>query len=304
MVLGVGVGAYALAIFHLVTHAFFKALLFMGAGSVQHAAHELDMRKLGGLREKMPHTYRVFLIGGLALAGFPLFSGFFSKDAILLAAFEHSPALYAVGIFTALLTAFYTFRAVFMTFFGKPRDKHIHEHVHESEGIMIIPLYILAFFAVVAGVLNLPKLLTLEHWLEPALGHIHEPSLVLELALMSVGALVALTGIYMAYARYVRHESWTEKLSKNFSALQPVLEKKWYVDEIYMAVIINPLRALSEWFAGVCDSLGIDGAVNGVGSVLLWTGGRLRYLNNGLVPTYALSIFVGVAAMVAYFVFG
>lgn len=304
MVLGVGVGAYALAIFHLVTHAFFKALLFMGAGSVQHATHELDMRKLGGLREKMPHTFRVFLIGGLALAGFPLLSGFFSKDAILLAAFEHSPALYAVGIFTALLTGIYTFRAIFMTFFGKPRDKQIAKHVHESEGIMIVPLYILAFFAVVAGLLNLPKLLTLEHWLEPVLGHVHEPSLVLELALMSVGALVALTGIYMAYARYVRHEAWTERLVKRFSGLQPVLEKKWYVDELYMAVIIDPLRALSEWFAGVCDALGIDGAVNGVGSVLLWTGGRLRLLNNGLVPTYALSIFVGVAAMVAYFVFG
>ena len=304
MVLGVGVGAYAMAIFHLITHAFFKALLFLSAGSVQHAAHELDMRKLGGLRTKMPHTYRLFLAGGLALAGFPLFSGFFSKDGILLAAFEHSPALYAVGIFTALLTAFYAFRAVFLTFHGQPRDKHIAKHVHESEAIMIAPLYVLAFFAVIGGVFNLPKLLTLEHWLEPALGHVHEPALVLELALMAVGSLVALTGIYIAYARYVRHESWTEQLAKNFSGLQPALEHKWYVDDLYMAAIVNPLRALSDWFAGVFDALGIDGAVNGVGSVLMWTGSRLRYLNNGLVPTYALSIFVGVAAMVAYFVFG
>jgi NADH-quinone oxidoreductase subunit L len=304
MILGVGVGAYAMAVFHLITHAFFKALLFLSAGSVQHAAHELDMRKLGGLREKMPHTYRVFLLGGLALAGFPLFSGFFSKDGILLFAFKHNPALYAVGIVAALFTAFYTFRAVFMTFHGKPRDAKIFSHVHESEGIMIVPLYILAFFAVTAGVLNLPKILTLEHWLEPSLGHPHEVSLVLELALMSVGALVALTGIYMAYARYVRHESWTERLAANFSAFQKPLDNKWYVDELYMAVIVNPLRALSEWFAHLVDKLAIDGIVNGVGSVLMWSGGRLRYLNNGLVPTYALSIFVGVAALVAYFVFG
>jgi NADH-quinone oxidoreductase subunit L len=129
-------------------------------------------------------------------------------------------------------------------------------------------------------------------------------SLVLELALMSVGALVALTGIYMAYARYVRHESWTERLSTNFSVFQKPLDNKWYVDELYMAVIVNPLRALSEWFAHLVDKLAIDGIVNGVGSVLMWSGGRLRYLNNGLVPTYALSIFVGVAALVAYFVFG
>ena len=148
MILGVGVGAYAFAIFHLVTHAFFKALLFLSAGNVMHGLHgELDIRKMGNLREKLPTTYKLFAIGSLALAGFPLTSGFFSKDAILLTVFDSNLLLYALGLFTALLTAFYSFRAVFVTFWGKPRDKHIFEHAHESHGAMTSTLWVLHRFS-------------------------------------------------------------------------------------------------------------------------------------------------------------
>lgn len=302
MILGAGVGAYGMAVFHLVTHAFFKALLFLAAGSVQHATHELDMRKLGGLKAKMPATYLTFAIGALALSGFPLLAGFFSKDGILTAAFEHNVLLYLVGIITALLTAFYSFRAFFMTFAGTPRDAHIHNHAHESEPIMLMPLWVLAVLAVLGGVLNLPKLITLERFLEPAIGHIHEPSLVVELALLSVSSLVALVGIYFAYARYVRQEHWTDGIVKSFHGLQSAAEHKWYVDELYMAVIVNPIRALSGWFAESCDKVAIDGVVNGIGTLALWAGQKARLLNTGLVPNYALSIFVGVVAVLAYFV--
>ncbi len=306
MVMGVGVGAYAFGIFHLITHAFFKALLFLAAGNVMHGLHgELDIRKMGGLREKMPTTYRLFLIGALALAGFPLMSGFFSKDGILLNVFGHSPLLYAIGLFTALLTAVYSFRAVFVPFWGQPRDKHLHEHAHESPPIMTRPLWVLAILAIVGGVLNLPFVLTLERWLEPAVGEpSFHPSLALEVSLLLVSAVVALAGIYLAYARYVKEIGWARRLQNALGPLQPLVEHKYYVDEFYDAAIVQPLKALARWFAEVFDPGIIDGSVHLIGRANLAAGERLRRLHNGLVPTYALSIFVGVVVLVMYLVFG
>jgi NADH-quinone oxidoreductase subunit L len=302
--LGVGVGAYGAAIFHLTTHAFFKALLFLAAGSVMHAlGGELDIRKMGGLRDKMPVTFRTFAIGAATLAGIPLLSGFFSKDAILLGALARNPALYAVGLFTALLTAFYSFRALFVPFFGAPRDPHLHDHAHESPSLMTVPLGILAVLSIFGGLLNLPFVLTMESWLEPAIGHHGEPSLTLELTAITLSMVVALFGFVMARARYVTGESWPRTLAARFTFFQPAVENKWYVDEFYMKTVVNPLRRLAGWFAGAIDQGVIDGAVNGVGRLSLDWGERVRRLQTGEIPTYALSILVGIVVVLVYFVF-
>ena len=312
MMLGVGVGAYAFAIFHLVTHAFFKALLFLAAGNVMHGLPdgELDIRKMGNLRAKMPTTYALFLIGASALAGFPLLSGFFSKDGILLHAANYNILLYLIGLFTALLTAFYSFRAVFMAFWGEARDQHIHEHAHESPGVMTRPLWVLAFLAVVGGLLNLPFLLTMEHYLEASVGvPSFHPSVPMELVLLAVSALVALAGIGLAYGRYVKGaDSGVGRLSAGITRLarplEPIAARKWLVDELYAALIVGPLLELSSWFSRVVDQGVVDGAVNLVGQANLAVGGALRKVHNGLVPTYALSLFCGVVALLLWFVIG
>lgn len=304
MMMAVGVGAYGAGIFHLTTHAFFKALLFLGAGSVMHALHgELDIRKMGGLREKMPTTALTFTIGAAALAGLPPLSGFFSKDAIKLGVIAENPALYVVALVAALFTAFYSFRAVFLTFFGKPRDQHLFDHAHESPPLMTWPLWILAGLAVLGGLLNLPGLLTMDYWLEPALGH-HEPhSLTLELLTITLSILVAVFGSLMAYAWYYRGEAWPKRIASAFTWLTPVLEHKYYVDEFYRAVIVDPLVRLSEWFAETMDRGGIDALVNGVGRGTLSLGEQARRLQTGSIPVYALSILIGVVIVIAYFVF-
>ena len=303
MMLGVGVGAYGAAIFHLTTHAFFKALLFLAAGSVMHATNgELDIRKMGGLRDKLPTTYRTFLIGAAALAGIPLLSGFFSKDAILLGTLVANPILYVVGLVTALLTAIYSFRAVFVPFLGTPRDKRLYNHAHESPPLMTIPLWILAVLSIVGGVLNLPFVLTLERWLEPALGHHTEPSLSLELLALTLSMVIALFGFVIAVARYLRNESWSRRLGEMFKGLAPALEHKWYVDEFYSVAIVQPIRRSSEWLAKVFDQRFIDGIVNGTATLTTRIGERARRLQSGAIPNYALGILLGVVGLVAFFI--
>jgi NADH-quinone oxidoreductase subunit L len=305
MMLGVGVGAYAFGIFHLVTHAFFKALLFLAAGNVMHGlpGGVLDIRKMGNLRAKMGTTYLLFLIGSLALAGFPLTSGFFSKDGILLNVFLHSPILYVIGLFTALLTAFYSFRAVFLAFWGKERDHHLWDHAHESPSVMTRPLWVLAGLAVVGGLLNLPFILTLEHWLEPAIGASrYYPDPVVEWILLFVSAGISVIGIGLAYFRYVKGAGWATSLTNVFKPLEGVAQHKWYIDDLYNAGIVRPLRWVGVWSASVVDKRTIDGAVNRFGSAHLILGNALRRVHNGLVPTYALSLFVGVVVVVVYFV--
>ncbi len=305
MMLGVGVGAYAFGIFHLVTHAFFKALLFLAAGNVMHGlpGGVLDIRKMGNLRAKMTTTHRLFFIGALALAGFPLTSGFFSKDGILLNTFEHSLILYAIGIFTALLTAFYSFRAVFVAFWGKQRDRHLWDHAHESPSVMTTPLWVLAVLALVAGVINLPVLLTLEHWLEPAIGgQRYHPDMGLEIALFFVSSAVSLVGIGLAYFRYVAGARWAISITNIFKPLEGAAQHKWYIDDFYSTWIVQPLRRIALWFASVVDKRTIDGAVNRFGTAHLIAGNALRRVHNGLVPTYALSLFFGAVVVVLYFV--
>ena len=312
MFLAVGVGAYAAGIFHLTTHAFFKALLFLAAGSVMHALHgELNIDLMGGLKAKMPRTYWQFLIGAAALAGFPLLAGFWSKDEILYFTFQQNKTLYAIGLGTAFLTAFYSFRAVFRAFVGQPRDQHLYEHAHEQSQGMVAPLWVLAFGAVFAGLIGIPAAVgglfgleeshILEQWLHPVFADVSLPSLpaVWELSLLAGSSLVALLGIYLAYARYVQQARWTLFLQRLFTPLQSLLEHKYYVDELYTAVIVNPLRTLATFFYRFSDQTLIEGIVNGLGRVTMVVGGGVARLQSGMVGLYALSVLVGVVGLLA-----
>jgi NADH-quinone oxidoreductase subunit L len=314
MFLAVGVGAYASGIFHLATHAFFKALLFLAAGSVMHAlAGELNIDKMGNLRAKLPTTCWTYLIGAAALAGIPLLSGFFSKDEILWYAWQKSPVLWGVGLVTAALTAIYSFRSVFVPFWGEERDKKLHHHAHESPRVMTVPLILLAVGAMLAGYIGLPHLSLIEGWLEPvfhagkaaaegATEAAAHPAAWVEWALLALSALVALSGAYFAYTIYVVKTDIPKQVRESLGWFGRLVENKYYVDELYNAVIVNPLRDLGGWFAGTVDKGGLDGAVNGIAGITGWLGGQARRLQTGLVGLYALSILFGAVALVAWLV--
>ncbi len=315
MFVAVGVGAYAAGIFHLMTHAFFKALLFLSAGSVMHALHgELDIRKMGNLRTKLPVTYWTFLAGAAALAGIPLLSGFFSKDAILFYAFEHAIPLWVAGIITAFITAFYSFRMVFMTFWGQERDKKLFSHAHESPRVMTVPLILLATGAVVAGYVGLPSISAIDHWLEPVFHageHAAEGALAtgavahdftLEMILLAVSALVALGGAFLAYRAYIADRDLPKRARAAFGPLTGLVENKYYVDEAYNLLIVEPLRALGEWLAATFDKRGLDGAVNGIAGLTGWAGAQVRRLQTGMVGLYALAMLFGAVALAAWLV--
>jgi NADH-quinone oxidoreductase subunit L len=306
MMLAVGVAAYGAGIFHLTTHAFFKALLFLGAGSIMHALHgETDIRKMGGLRERLPTTYRTFAIGAAALAGVPLLSGFFSKDEILVGTLAAGElALYLVGFFTALLTVIYAARAVVVMFQGSPRQPALHEHAHESPRLMTGPLWVLAFLSIVGGILNLPGVYALDRWLEPSIGHHETPSLAASALTLTLSIVIVALGLGIAYARYIRAEAWTARISRGLSLPRPALEHAYFVDEFYWRAIVRPLWALAQWFSDVLDAGVVDGVVNGIGRSTLLFGGALRRLQSGYIPAYVLSIFVGAVVLVLYFVFG
>ncbi len=305
MVAAAGVGAYTAAMFILVAHAFFKALLFLAAGNVMHATDGvIDVRRLGGLRHKMPQTYITFLIGAMALAGIPLLSGFWAKDAVLASIFAEDHILvFIVGIATALLTAIYSFRAVFLTFNGEPRDPHVYEHAHESKLIMTVPLWILAVFSIVIGALNLPWALTLEHYLEPAVGEEEKIMVVIELFVIALSTVVSLFGLVYAWARYIRKEQWPLTLANFFIWMKPSLDNLWFLDRLYNSYIVRPLKAVAGWFAGFFDPKIIDGAVNGVGALTLDLGEYVRRIQNGAIPTYAVSILLGAVVVLLYFLF-
>jgi len=314
MFLAVGVGAYASGIFHLATHAFFKALLFLAAGSVMHAlAGELNINKMGNLRAKLPKTYWTYLIGAAALAGIPLFSGFFSKDEILWYAWQKSPVLWGIGLVTAALTAIYTFRSVFVPFFGQERDHKLFQHAHESPSVMTVPLIVLAAGAALAGLIGIPHLSLIEGWLEPvfhagkaaaegaAEAGAH-PAAWVEWVLLAVSALVALGGAYFAYYIYIVKTDIPKQVRESLGWFGKLVENKYYVDEIYNTIIVNPLRDLGGWLAGTFDKGGLDGAVNGLAGVTGWLGSQARRLQTGLVGLYALSILFGAVALVAWLV--
>ncbi|MGQ9584498.1 MAG: NADH-quinone oxidoreductase subunit L [Anaerolineae bacterium] len=305
MFMAVGVGAYASGMFHLTTHAFFKALLFLCAGSVMHAMHdELNIQKMGGLREKIPITYWTFAVGAAALAGVPLFSGFFSKDEILWRAFKENPAIWLVGLVTALLTAIYIFRALFVAFWGKPKDKKAWDQAHESPRIMAVPLVILALLALVGGYIGIPHLSWVEGWLEPAFhGSVagHAAGGVTEWVLMALSALVALGGVALAYYLYVVNPKLPVKLGKDYSFIYEVLSNKYWIDELYAMVIVNPLRDLGQWIAGFFDPRVVDGAVNGVAWLTGQGGQGVSRLQSGYLRHYAVALLLGAVLVLGYF---
>lgn len=302
MFVALGVGAYTGAVFHVMTHAFFKALLFLGAGSVIHAmGGEQDMRHMGGLKKHMKVTHMTFLLGCLAIAGMPPFSGFFSKDEILAAAYSSSPVLWGVGVVTAMLTAFYMFRLYGMTFLGDFRGTHEQEHhLHESPAAITIPLIILAILAVVGGLVGIPEVFMhgghrLEAFLEPvfaqskAITEKHTLSHATEYALMAVSVGGALAALLYAWNRYGKYR----KSDAEPAGFARVLANKWYVDEIYHAIIISPLKSLSAFFSNVIEKKVIDGVVNGTGKAVNYGSRQLRYLQSGQVGAYVLLMVIG-----------
>jgi NADH-quinone oxidoreductase subunit L len=306
MFLGLGVGAYTGAVFHVMTHAFFKALLFLGAGSVIHAMHhEQDIRRMGGLKKHLPITHITFLLACLAIAGIPPFSGFFSKDEILNAAYTQNPLYYYIGVAGALMTAFYMFRLYALTFLGGFRGTHEQEHhLHESPWKMTVPLIVLAVLSVVGGFIGIPEVFaadahSLEHFLAPVfaesakLAEHHHLSASQEYLMMGGSTAAIIIVIVLAVRRYRKYQlTDTEN-----TGVSKVLEHKWYVDELYDAVIVNPLNALAGFFKNIVEKSGIDGLVNGAGKLVGYGSRQLRLLQSGQVGNYIL---VMVLAMVVF----
>lgn len=302
MFVGLGVGAYTGAVFHVMTHAFFKALLFLGAGSVIHAmSGEQDMRSMGGLKSKMPITHFTVLIGCFAIAGMPPFSGFFSKDEILAAAFAQNPVYWGLGVAGALMTAFYMFRMYAMTFTGSFRGTHEQEHhLHESPLAMTLPLVVLAVLAFAGGWIGIPAVFAegmhrLNDFLAPVFAPAmakatpHHLSHSTEYILMAVsvgGALGMLVYAWVTYSKFQKSDAQPTGLAK-------LMANKWYVDELYDAVIVGPVKALGGFFHHVLETRVIDGLVNGVGKAVQYSSRQLRLLQSGLVGSYVLLMVLG-----------
>jgi NADH-quinone oxidoreductase subunit L len=307
MFVGVGVGAYAAGVFHLVTHALFKALLFLGAGSVIHGlGGEQDLRKMGGLAPRMMTTTVTFLIGAFGLAGVPPLAGFFSKDEILTSVFHgHRYVLWALLMAGAFMTAFYTFRLVFLAFFGAPRmSKEVAHHIHESPATMTVPLVMLALGTVVAGLaVGIPSAngTAFARFLAPVLPHgedEHGAGIAFTLLLLS--AVVAVAGVALAWYAYGRAPVRVAAIGVARNPLHRLLLGKFYVDELYDLLFVRPIYRLSLWLARVFDPGVVDGAVNGTATaVLAWARG-LRRVQTGFVMNYALGILLGAVAVVAY----
>src|SRR5512139_1425697 len=334
MFLGVGVGAFSAGIFHLMTHAFFKGLLFLGAGSIMHAlSGELDMRKMGALRKKIPYTFWTFFIATLAIAGIPGLSGFFSKDEILWQAFSSSHGhwlLWAVAAVAAGMTAFYMFRALFMTFFGESRvDEHVAHHVHESPKIMTVPLMVLAVLSVIGGYIGVPHVLGganhIHQFLAPVLGGGAEPGkahagisilsqawasggegggygAALELLMMVVSVVIALIGIGMAYLFYVKNPALPKRAAEKWKGLYKLVYNKYYVDELYEILFINSLKNLGTGLWNGFDEFVIDGTINGIAYFIGLLSGVMRKMQTGLVQNYAFSMILGGIVLAAYYI--
>jgi NADH-quinone oxidoreductase subunit L len=319
MVAAVGMGAFTAGMFHLVTHAFFKALLFLAAGSViqglerghekqHHEGHHgeeidpQDMRVMGGLQHRMPITFWVFLAGTLAIAGVAPLSGFFSKDEILAASTKMSPAIFVILLATAFLTAFYMGRLFFMTFYGKPRSDSAAQAT-ESPAVMTTPLVILAILSVLGGLINLPRVLTLEKWLEHTLGQGLTAPFSWVTAFISLG--LAVLGLFLAWKVYCRRNllnlKQVDPLEQPLGALFTGMRNKWWVDELYHAVFVKPFQYVSsQVLANWVDQKMIDGAVNGAGEATSFISKQRSRLQNGYVRNYALIFLLGVVTILAY----
>ncbi len=322
MFLAVGVGAFSAGIFHLMTHAFFKALLFLGSGSVIHAmGGKQDIREMGGLKKHMPVTYWTFLFATLAISGIPPFAGFFSKDEILWKALS-SPqghwGLWLIGFVAAGMTAFYMFRLVFLTFHGQCRaDEKTKSHLHESPYLMTVPLMVLGVLSIVGGFVGIPEILGggngFHHWLAPLLGNengavevsagtAHWPHAV-EYVMIALSVAVAAAGIWGAWVFYIKQPEKPKALAERWPLLHQLVYNKYYVDEIYNVFIVQPIRLTSTFLLWKMFDAGvIDGLVNLTGSSVRGLGRVAAKLQNGYAQAYAVTFLIGVLLLVGAFV--
>ncbi|HQR15634.1 MAG TPA: NADH-quinone oxidoreductase subunit L [Nitrospira sp.] len=303
MVMACGLGAYSAGMYHLLTHGAFKALLFLGCGSVIIALHhEQDMRHMGGLKDKLPVTYWTFLVGSLALAGFPLTAGFFSKDDLLVSSWSAGPlgqVLTICGLVTAGLTAFYSFRLVFVTFWGKSHvDPHHAGHVHEPSTTMTAPLMVLAVLSIVAGYLGIPAFLEPVFHSEGAGAH-HEGSAAL--GIMALATLMGLTGIGAAYYLYVLNPGLPDRLAQQWRAAYELSLHKWYIDEAYDRSFVRPTLSAAQGLWKHVDVAIIDGAVNGVARAVAWGGWLIRLTQSGQTQHYALGMTLGAVVILTVY---
>lgn len=320
MFLGCGVAAYGAGVFHVITHAFFKALLFLGAGSVIHGMREeQNILKMGGLKKYMPQTFGVFTVAWLAISGIPPFSGFFSKDEILWQAYSSplgSPFLWAIGALTAVMTAFYMTRLYSLTFLGQPRFKehgapehghggHDSHGVHESPQVMLIPLFVLAALSLTGGFMGVPHMSWLERWLEPLMGQEAAPVAAhsTEWVLMGISVAGALVGMIVAF-RLFSDLKRADALKARWPGLHKLLFEKWYVDELYESLFIKPIYTLSQGLWKKVDIAVIDRVVLGFGRASEWTGQTLRVAQTGSLQVYAIMILIGLLVSVGYLIYG
>ncbi len=315
MFLGLGVGAYTGAFFHVITHAFFKALLFLAAGSVIHAmSNEQDMRNMGGLKKKLPVTFLTMMIGTIAIAGLPPFSGFFSKDEILAHAFEHSQLYWIIGVIGAVFTSFYMFRLMYLTFYGSFRGTvEQEEHLHESPSSMTIPLILLAVLSAAGGLLGIPAIFGGNHWLADFLSPVFEASAgkmgplslshSTEFVLMAVSVVGALAAMFYAYVRYVKNAHVPVEDDIQRAGLTKLSYHKYYVDETYATLITRPLDKLSAFFYRIADKKMIDGIVNGLGKGAIESSKSVRLLQSGVVGFYIFMMVIGIIALLVYSVY-
>lgn len=312
MFLGLGVGAYTGAFFHVITHAFFKALLFLGAGSVIHAmSNEQDMRNMGGLRKKLPVTFLTMMIGTIAIAGLPPFSGFFSKDEILAHVYEHNKIFWVIAVIGAMFTSFYMFRMMYLTYNGSFRGTTDQEHhLHESPASMTIPLIVLAVLSALGGVIGIPAVLGGGHWLESFLTPVFEVSAsktsamtldhTTEYVLMAISVSAALISMLYAYIRYVKQGHVPADDRTDRGLLARLSYNKFYIDEVYNSLITRPLDALSAFFYKTVDKAGIDGIVNGFGRGAVEASKGFRLLQTGMVGFYIFMMVAGILALLFY----
>ncbi len=313
MFLGLGVGAFTGSVFHLMTHAFFKALLFLGAGSVIHAiSGEQDIRNMGGLKKALPITFITMLLATIAIAGIPPFSGFFSKDEILAHVFEHNPILWVLGVIGALMTAYYMFRMVFVTFYGAFRGTEEQKHhLHESPWSMTIPLIVLAVLSVFGGFIGVPEVLGGTHYLEAFLAPVFEGSKALqathqplshetEYVLMGVSVIGVLVAISIAWVRFGRNATIPASDTAPISFLHRLSLNKYYVDETYALLITLPLDKLSNIFYRFVDVMGIDGLVNGTAKSVNVSSKNLRLLQTGTIGFYIFAMVIGIIGILVW----
>lgn len=323
MIAGLGVGAYTASLFHLTTHAFFKALLFLGAGSVIHSLHTQDMREMGGLHSKMHKTFLTFLIGALCLAGIPPFSGFFSKDEILTGAVHH-PLIFWMLIAGAFITAFYVTRQVIMIFLGEPRDHHKHDHAHESHNVMAVPLEILAVLSVLIGLVGLPGISLFGGFIHYGHGA-HD----IRIDVMLLSTFVALAGVGLGWLVYGKKSISAEKMANTFKPIYTLLDRRYYIDEFYQATIVRLMVGLSKLarlidvyvidgivnlvgrgfylishLARLFDEYVIDALVNLVGIVIKKMGWLFRFSQTGYVQNYLVVVLIGIIVLVSAGILG